>query len=225
MREIVLDTETTGLDPKSGHRIVEIGCVELMNLLPTGRTYQVYINPERDVPAEASAISGIQTEFLRDKPLFKEIVQGFLDFIQASPLVIHNANFDIGFLNAEFSRLDIPAIPMTRAIDTVRLAKAKFQGAPASLDALCKRFGLDLSVRVKHGALLDAQLLAQVYLELKGGRQTALSFVDKKVSPSLAALKTERIPRVIRPHTLQEREKMAHQALLSKIKNPLWENL
>lgn len=221
MREIVLDTETTGLDFRSGHRIVEIGCVELHNLVPTGRHFQTYINPERGVPPEASAISGITTEDLQNQPLFKDIVNPFLEFIEDSPLVIHNADFDIGFLNMEFQRLNLPPFPLTRAIDTVRLAKAKFPGAPASLDALCRRFGIDLSSRVQHGALIDSQLLARVYLELKGGRQSRLSFetIDCVKKSKVSQNKTFRSPR---SHRATEDECNQHSLLLKKIKNPLW---
>lgn len=174
VREIALDTETTGLRPEEGHRIVEIGCVEMMGGIPTGREFHTYINPERDVPAEASAISGIVTEFLKPYPLFAIIVDEFLEFIGSSPLVIHNARFDMGFINHELGRLGMPAMPLTRAIDTVMMARRRFPGSPANLNALCKRFNIDLSSRDKHGAIVDARLLARVYLELKGGRQTQL---------------------------------------------------
>jgi DNA polymerase-3 subunit epsilon len=224
MREIVLDTETTGLDPLAGHRITEIGCVEIYNLLPTGRTYQTYLNPERDVPEGAVAVSGLTFEFLQDKPLFSVVAQPFLDFIGDSPLVIHNATFDINFLNAELNRLRLAPLLLERATDTVRLARAKFPGAPASLDALCRRFGVDLSERVKHGALLDAQLLAQIYLELKGGRQSALVFAGKK-TVATEQHKTDRTLRPARPHVATESEIAQHQLLLEQIKNPLWSKL
>lgn len=221
MREIVLDTETTGLSHKDGHRIIEIGCIELYNLIPTGRHFQTYINPQRDVPPEASAISGIKTEFLQDKPLFENIIDAFLAFIEDSPFVIHNADFDIGFLNMEFQRLDKPLFPSSRAVDTVRLARAKFPGAPASLDALCRRFGIDLSSRTQHGALIDSQLLAQVYLELKGGRQSSLAFLaqEKNQKDHTFRAKTYRVPR---PHQPTEEELHQHSMLLEKIKNPIW---
>jgi DNA polymerase-3 subunit epsilon len=174
MREIVMDTETTGLDPADGHRIVEIGAVELVNLLPTGRVYHQYINPERPVPREAENIHGLGNEFLRDKPVFARIATDFLDFIGDSTLVIHNAAFDMRMLNAELTRLGQPVLPMSRAVDTLEIARKRFPGAQASLDALCRRFGVDNSGREKHGALLDTELLAEVYLELMGGRQQGL---------------------------------------------------
>ena len=171
MREIVLDTETTGFEPNDGHRIVEIGCVELMDHFPTGRTYHCYLNPERDMPPEAEKVHGLSIEFLSDKPLFAAVAEEFLAFIGEAPLVIHNAAFDMKFLNAELSRLGFAALAMDRAIDTIAMAKLKYPGARYSLDELCRRFAIDLTVRSKHGALLDSELLAQVYLELIGGRQ------------------------------------------------------
>ena len=174
MREIVLDTETTGLDPKS-HRIVELACIELVNHLPTGAKLHKLINPEMDIPAESAAIHGITNAKVKDAPVFAEIAAEFLEFVGDSKLVIHNAEFDVGFLNGELVRLGFPKIPIARAIDTVHMARKKFPGAPASLDALCKRFGVDNAHRMLHGALLDADLLAQVYLELIGGRQPDLS--------------------------------------------------
>lgn len=174
MREIALDTETTGLDPNDGHRVVEIGCVEIINQSRLGEEFHVYINPERDMPEEAAAVHGLRMDFLGTQPVFKEIVGDFIDFIGDSPLVIHNAGFDMKFLNAELGLLGLDPLPMQRAIDTVQMARIRFPGAPASLDALCKRFGVDNTVRVKHGALLDAQLLAEVYLHLLGDRQRGL---------------------------------------------------
>ena len=171
MREIVLDTETTGLDPNDGHRIVEIGAVELLNHLPTGRTYHQYLNPQRPMPKEAFDVHGLGDDFLRDKPLFAAIAADFLAFISDATLVIHNAPFDMKFLNAELTAVNRPTLPMSRAIDTVTMARQKFPGSPASLDALCRRFGVDNSAREKHGALLDSEILAEVYLELIGGRQ------------------------------------------------------
>jgi DNA polymerase III subunit epsilon len=172
MREIVLDTETTGFEPSEGHRIVEIGAIELLNHMPTGRIYHQYISPEREMPKEAFEVHGLGDEFLRDKPRFAQVGAAFLDFIGAdSRLVIHNASFDMKFLNAELGWANLPVIPMDRALDTVGLARRKFPGSPASLDALCRRFGIDNSARDKHGALLDSELLAEVYLELIGGRQ------------------------------------------------------
>ncbi len=171
MREIVLDTETTGFEPSEGHRIVEIGAVELLNKMPTGRTYHQYINPERPMPKEAFEVHGLGDDFLRDKPVFKTIARDFIEFVGESTLVIHNAAFDMKFLNAELKSLGHPGLPMSQSLDTVAMARRKFPGAPASLDALCRRFGIDNSAREKHGALLDCELLAEVYLELIGGRQ------------------------------------------------------
>jgi len=179
MREVVLDTETTGLNPRSGDRIVEIGCVALNNHIPSGETFQHYIDPERDMPEEAARIHGLTGEFLAGKPKFADIVDEFLAYIGTDKLVIHNAAFDLGFLNAELARLDRDPIPMSRAIDTVSMARRKFPGAPASLDALCRRFSIDNSQRTKHGALLDAELLAEVYLELIGGAQPHLTLISK----------------------------------------------
>jgi DNA polymerase III subunit epsilon len=174
MREIVLDTETTGLDPDTGDRIVEIGALELINHVPTGQTFQRYIDPERPMPQEAFAVHGLGDDFLKGKPVFAAVVDEFLAFIAQSPLVIHNASFDMKFLNAELKRQDRPQIPMSRAVDTLAIARSRFPGSPASLDALCRRFGIDNSVRTKHGALLDSEILAEVYLELIGGRQPGL---------------------------------------------------
>ncbi|MEB3701431.1 DNA polymerase III subunit epsilon [Candidatus Bealeia paramacronuclearis] len=228
MREIVLDTETTGLDPgktkESGHRLVEIGCLELDNLIPTGRVFHCYINPERDMPAEAQAIHGLSGSFLSQHPIFEKHVDSFLDFIGDAPLVIHNASFDMKFLNAELGWHGREILPMTRALDTLKLARSLFPGAPASLDALCKRFEIDLSGREKHGALLDAELLAQVYLELKGGRQPGFSFAS--ASKEKAALeekvwkRKDPLPSRNFPLTPEEREN--HEALLQKFKEPLW---
>jgi DNA polymerase-3 subunit epsilon len=174
MREIVLDTETTGLDPADGHRIVEIGAVELFNHMPTGRTYHQYINPERLMPKEAFEVHGLGDDQLRDKPKFRQIGQAFLDFIGDSRLIIHNAAFDLKFLNAELGQAGLPRLATDRAVDTVQIARQKFPGSPASLDALCRRFGVDNSGREKHGALLDSEILAEIYLELIGGRQPGL---------------------------------------------------
>ena len=171
MREIVMDTETTGLDPYDGHRIVEIGGVELHNHVPTGRTYHQYINPQRDMPQEAFNVHGISEEFLRDKPFFSDIAQAFLDFVGDAKLVIHNASFDMKFLNAELKWVGKPLLPDNQALDTLAIARKRFPGSPASLDALCRRFGIDNSNRTLHGALLDSEILADVYLELIGGRQ------------------------------------------------------
>jgi DNA polymerase III subunit epsilon len=174
MREVVLDTETTGFDPESGDRIVEIGAIELSGHIATGNTYHQYINPERAMPNDAFQVHGLGDDFLRDKPVFKDIAQGFIDFIGDAKLVIHNAAFDIKFLNAELSWLGMPIIPWERAIDTLDIARRKFPGSPASLDALCRRYNIDNSSRTLHGALLDSEILAEVYLELIGGRQPGL---------------------------------------------------
>ncbi|OWJ76854.1 DNA polymerase III subunit epsilon [Haematobacter genomosp. 1] len=171
MREIVLDTETTGFEPEQGDRIVEIGAVELFNHMPTGRTFHVYINPERSMPPEAFEVHGLGDDFLRDKPVFREVAQDFLTFVGDARLVIHNAAFDMKFLNAELGWLGLPRIPFEQAVDTLAIARRRFPGSPASLDALCRRFGVDNSAREKHGALLDSEILAEVYLELIGGRQ------------------------------------------------------
>jgi DNA polymerase-3 subunit epsilon len=175
MREVVLDTETTGIDPKAGHRLIELGCVELRGRLPTGREFHAFINPERDVPADAVAIHGITGAFLVDKPKFAAIVDDFLAFIGSDPLVIHNATFDIGFINSELERVARAPLQMTRVVDTLALARKRNPGGPNSLDALCKRFGIDNSKRTKHGALMDSVLLAEVYMELLGERQTTLA--------------------------------------------------
>lgn len=174
MREIVLDTETTGFDPETGDRIVEIGAIELLNLMPTGRTYHQYVNPGRAMPASAFEVHGLSDEFLRDKPAFREIGRAFLDFVQDARLVIHNASFDMKFLTWELRTAGLPPIPMSQALDTLELARRKYPGSPATLDALCRRFGIDNSARTKHGALLDCELLSEVYLELTGGRQPGL---------------------------------------------------
>jgi DNA polymerase III subunit epsilon len=174
MREIVLDTETTGLDPLRGDRLVEIGCVEMYNRMPTGQTYHCYINPERDMPAEAFAVHGLSTEFLASKPLFTEVVEEFLAFIADAPLVIHNASFDISFINAELDRIKRPAIAKDRLVDTLLLARRKHPGVSNRLDDLCSRYSIDNSRRTKHGALLDSELLAEVYIDLIGARQSQL---------------------------------------------------
>jgi DNA polymerase-3 subunit epsilon len=227
MREIVLDTETTGFNPKTGDRIIEIGCIELHNLLPTGKTYHTYVNPQRDVPPGASKVSGITTEFLYDKPLFVQVVDPFLEFIGDSPLIIHNASFDMGFINAELDRLCRNPLPVTRAIDTVQMARQKFPGSPASLDALCRRFGIDLSARITHGALLDAGLLASVYLELKGGRQVAFAFQAESQNSQGALVQRmshykDREVRPSRSFPLSEEERQHHQDFVAGIKNALW---
>jgi DNA polymerase-3 subunit epsilon len=178
MREIVLDTETTGLDPYQGHRLIEVGCIELLNRIPSGNTFHRYVNPQRDVPAEAFAIHGLSAEFLKDKPLFAEVADELIAFIGDAPLVAHNASFDLNFINAEFDRAGRAAIARDRIIDTLLLARRKHPGSPNRLDDLCARYSIDSSRRVKHGALLDAEILAEVYLELVGGRQAQLILVE-----------------------------------------------
>ncbi len=223
MREIVLDTETTGFEPSEGHRIVEIGAVELFNHLPTGRTYHQYINPRREMPTAAFEVHGLGDEFLRDKPEFREIGQAFLDFIGDAKLVIHNAAFDMKFLNAELGSAGFPTLPNDRAIDTLMIARSKFPGAPASLDALCRRFGVDNSAREKHGALLDSEILAEVYLELVGGRQPdfALGSVSTTSNNGNAAQnigdwRPRPRPEPLPPR-LTEAEAAAHAAFVGKL--------
>jgi len=177
LREIILDTETTGLDPFEGHRIVEIGCVELVNTIPTGRTWHCHVNPERDVPYQAFEVHGLSTEFLSDKPRFAEMADEMLGFIENAMLVMHNAAFDFAFLNAELDRIKRPLLRWDRVVDTLALARRRHPGAPCSLDALCRRYDVDLSEREKHGALLDCRLLAAVYVELVGGHQARLDFI------------------------------------------------
>lgn len=222
MREIVFDTETTGLDPLKGHRVVEIGCVELINHMPTGETFHAYLNPERDMPDEAARVHGLTGEFLADKPLFAEVVDQFLSFIGDSPLVAHNAAFDMNFINAELVRHGFKKIDTGRAIDTVSMARKMFPGAPASLDALCKRFGVDASNRQLHGALLDARLLAEVYLELRGGRQPDLAIASVETQAVVEETQAPRERRAARPHEASEDEIAAHEAFIGKLKEPLW---
>lgn len=222
MREIALDTETTGLDPYSGHRIVEIGAVELFNHVRTGNHFHVYLNPERDMPREAEQVHGLSLDFLRDKPLFHAIADAFLEFIQDSPLVIHNAAFDMKFLNAELERVKKPILPMARSLDTVLLARQKFPGMPASLDSLCKRFQIDLSARTRHGALLDAELLAEVYLELRGGRQSALGLEVVTDEIEILSVSTTTITLPMRHFPPSPDEMQAHMTMLTRIKESLW---
>ncbi len=222
MREIVLDTETTGLDPGAGHRVVEIGCVELLNHVPTGQFYQAYINPERDMPEEAFQIHGLSEDFLADKPPFRDMVEPFLAFLAEGKLVIHNASFDLKFLNAELAALDRPPLPAERAVDTVQLARRKFPGAPANLDALCRRLGVDASAREKHGALLDAELLAEVYLELMGGRQAGLELASGGEAVATGG-GGESVARPPRPHQASAEELAAHEKFLTEeIEDPIW---
>lgn len=221
MREVILDTETTGLDPLQGHRIVEIGAIELLNHLPTGRSYHTYLNPERDMPKDAEAVHGLSTEFLGDKPAFASVAVEFLDFIADSVLVIHNASFDMGFLNSELARAGHQPLVGERVIDTLQLARRKHPMGPNNLDALCKRYNVDNSKRAKHGALLDAELLAEVYLELIGGRQTSLALVSDAgatlplngAGTSLDALAR---PRPLPPRLTAE-EVEAHERLIAEL--------
>ena len=221
MREIVLDTETTGLDPMAGHRIVEIGAVELVNHIRTGNHFHTYLNPERDMPREAEQVHGLSIEFLSDKPLFRTVADAFLEFIQDAPLVIHNAVFDMKFITAELEKLGYPAVPMKQSIDTVQMARQQFPGQPANLDALCRRFDIDLSARDKHGALLDAELLADVYLELRGGRQVKLG-LEKKQQAAQAQKQASNVSIQAREFTISDEERKAHQALLEQMDDPLW---
>lgn len=228
MREIVLDTETTGLDPARGDRIVEIGCVELVNHIPTGVTFQSYVNPERDVPEAAFAVHGLSRDFLARHPVFAAIAEEFVGFIADSTLIIHNAGFDLGFVNAELARLERAPVPSARAVDTVQLARRKIPpGASASLDALCTRFGIDVSGRAQHGALKDALLLAEVYLELIGGRQPGLVFAQATAARRMAPARTgippgASVARAARAHAPTDGEAAAHAAFIAKLKDPVW---
>lgn len=219
MREIVFDTETTGLDPNQGHRLVEIGCIELVNRFPTGQTFHRYLNPERDMPAEAFAVHGLSYDFLKSQPLFASIAVDLLAFVGDAPLIAHNASFDLGFLNAELERLKQAAIPRDRLVDTLLLARRKYPGTSNRLDDLCTRFGIDNSRRTKHGALLDAELLAEVYIELIGARQAQLGLV----AATAASIRTttSAISSKIRPVPLPSRvtsvERAAHDALVAEL--------
>lgn len=229
MREIVFDTETTGLDPKTGDRMVEIGCIELVNLVPTGQTFHAYFNPERDMPPGAEQVHGLSAAFLSDKPLFRDTAQSLLDFIGDSPLIAHNAGFDFGFLNAELALCALDPVCLSRMVDTVAIAKKRHPGAKLSLDALCSRYGIDRSHRVKHGALLDAELLAQVYVELKGGRQIGLGLAADEIAttaivPELQGFvakigATRKEPRL---HAANAEELARHSGFIAKIKDALW---
>jgi DNA polymerase III subunit epsilon len=220
MREIILDTETTGLSPATGDRIVEIGAVELINHIPSGKTYHVYLNPERDMPKEAEAVHGLSAAFLKDKKLFKHISAEFLEFVGEAPLIIHNASFDMGFINAELSFIGLPAIAASQVIDTLQMARRTHPMGPNSLDALCKRYGIDNSKRTKHGALLDAELLADVYLELIGGRQTALILQAQSQSRQSEIATARNIIRTREqplPNRLTEEESALHQARIAEL--------
>lgn len=226
MREIIFDTETTGFDPANGDRLVEIGCIEMLNRVPTGRTFHAYYNPQRDMPAAAEAVHGLSSLFLSDKPLFSAGALELLEFLEDSPLVAHNARFDFGFLNAELALCGHPAVDMARMVDTVAIARTLHPGAKHSLDALCTRYGIDRSHRVKHGALLDAELLAQLYIELTGGRQIGLVLaereVEKKDSWAQSATPLSRPIRPARPHAASAEELERHAAFIATLEKPLW---
>jgi DNA polymerase-3 subunit epsilon len=217
MREVVLDTETTGLDPRDGHRIVEIACIELVHHVPTGRRLHRYVNPGRDMPEDALAVHGLTAEFLARQPPFAAVLDELLGFIGSDPLVIHNAEFDLAFLNAELARLQREPIA-SGFVDTLAMARRRFPGSPASLDALCRRFAIDLSGRLEHGAEIDCRLLAAVYLELLGGRQPGLDFALPTALPTDVA----RVARPPRPHAPSVEELVAHLAMLKTVSEPLW---
>lgn len=225
-REIALDTETTGIDPADGHRIIEIGCVELVNYLPSGKVLQLYINPEREIPPDATAIHGITNEFIKDKPVFSQVYNEFLEFIKGAKLIIHNAEFDMKFINWELKKVGHKPLPWGNVFDTLGLARKKFPGSPANLDALCRRFGIDNTQRTYHGALLDSELLAEVYLELLGGRQHGLGLAaEKNVTPEQVQTgqKEKRIYREPRIYNPSPQEIAAHTAMLEKLgENALW---
>jgi DNA polymerase III subunit epsilon len=227
LREIVFDTETTGLDPRDGHKIVEIGCIELMDGVQTGRTFHHYLDPERDIPAETTEIHGITNEQVRGKPTFGQIVDDFLAFIGDAPMVAHNAEFDFRFVNAELENIGRTPLSSARMVDTVKIAKRLYPGARLSLDALCSRLGIDTSARVKHGALIDSQILAEVYMEMLGGKQRGLELSANSSATSVSAAsvpeskKTYRAPR---PFTPTEEELAAHSSFVGKIKNAIWVN-
>ena len=221
MRELVIDTETTGLDPNDGHRIVEVAVIELMNHLPTGRFFHRYCNPERDMPEGALAVHGLTSEFLSKHPLFGHHAAEFIEFLGADPLVIHNASFDLAFLNMELKRIGLAPLAQP-VVDTLAMARKRFPGQSASLDALCRRFAVDLSSRDKHGARIDGELLAAVYLELIGGRQPGFDLAQNAAATAVAAV--ARALRPPRPHGPTADELAAHAALLAKLKTPLWMN-
>jgi len=233
MREIIFDTETTGLSPHNGDRIVEIGCVEMFNRVETGRTFHSYFNPGRPMPSEAEAVHGLSDRFLSDKPSFGDVCEQLLTFIGESPMIAHNASFDFGFVNAELGQCGRPSVCMSRMVDTLAIARQKFPGAKHSLDALCMRFGVDRSQRIKHGALLDAQLLAQVYVELTGGRQIGLTLVAELIEDAAGggesvAGRVDPAAVTVRPprgHAASDEELARHAAFLATIKNPIWNRL
>jgi DNA polymerase III subunit epsilon len=229
MREVVLDTETTGLEPDGGHRVVEVGALELINHVPSGRSFHVYVNPERDMPEDALRVHGLTGAFLRAQPVFAEVADDFLAFLDldrdANPaparLIAHNAAFDVAFLDMELARIGRPPLPRERVIDTLTLARQRYPGAPNSLDALCRRFAVDATARTLHGALLDSQLLAECYLMLIGGRQPDLGLVVRR-GPTAALRPVQRIPRPPRPHSASAAELAAHAAFLERLSDPLW---
>lgn len=225
IREIVLDTETTGLDPQTGDRVVEIGCVELVNHLPTGNTYHQYINPERPMSDEAYAVHGLGDDFLSQQPVFADIVDAFVGFVGEAKLVIHNAPFDVRFLDHELKRAGRPVFGIERAIDTLDMARRRFPGAPASLDALCKRFEVDASVRTKHGALVDCELLAEVYLHLIGGRQPGFAFATARAAAARAVERAARPRREPRPHAPTPTERDAHRTFVANLDTPVWDQM
>jgi DNA polymerase-3 subunit epsilon len=223
MREIVLDTETTGLDPFQGHRVVEIGCLELVNRIPSGQSFHRYINPERDVPQEAFAVHGLSTEFLKTHPGFADVAEEFLAFVGDAPLIAHNASFDLGFLNAELDRIGRPVLGRERLVDTLLLARRKFPGVSNRLDDLCQRFGIDNSKRTKHGALLDAELLAEVYLELIGARQAQLGLTQIAAATLGGELRVTRQRPVPLVSRLTDAVKAAHRAFVATLgAHPIW---
>jgi len=221
MREIVFDTETTGIMPGDGHRIVEIGAVEMVNRVMTGRTFHTYVDPCRPMPRDAQNVHGLSSDFLTGQPVFEMVIDGFLDFIGDSPLVAHNAAFDMEFLNWELKRAGMPILPHARAIDTLEISRKLHPGAKHTLDALCSRYGIDLSGRVKHGALVDAELLARVYVELTGGRQIGLDLSSQDVVEVLERPVVQ-VARVVRPHAPSRAEQEAHAAFVMGLKTPLW---
>ena len=226
MREIIFDTETTGLDPKTGDRLVEIGCIEMVNRVPTGQVFHAYFHPDRDMPAAAEAVHGLSNTFLSDKPRFHERAHEMLEFMGDSPLVAHNAGFDWGFVNSELEMCGLKLLERSRMIDTVQMARVRHPGAKLSLDALCTRYGIDRSHRTRHGALLDAELLAQVYVELTGGRQIGLSLAAEREGDGSSAVPglsvRQRMFRPARPHGPSAAELAAHAAFLETVKSPLW---
>ncbi|PZQ53012.1 MAG: DNA polymerase III subunit epsilon [Novosphingobium pentaromativorans] len=225
MREIIFDTETTGFDPRDGDRMVEIGCIEMVNRVLTGKTYHAYFNPERTMPAEAEAVHGLSDAFLADKPLFASCAEEFVAFIGDAPMIAHNAKFDFRFINFELERCNLAPVDLGRMVDTMELAKVRHPGAKLTLDALCSRYGIDRSHRTKHGALLDAELLAQVYVELRGGRQIGLELLAdtaEVTAETRILVRKDRPFRQPRPHAATEEELLIHAEFLKSVEAPLW---